>query len=150
MWQMMLLNLIASFQQRTMFLCMRVVPLASSLLFKSMKHCSQEGSYFVKYANTRNQWKTALKEATIMSKMQTPANTLWFPEQRFKEKFYLGFFIKEKQLASQVVFLVKSKHWVLAEIWFYVCLCFFLQDFCSGVLFIANPDCVHGLFLVIL
>jgi hypothetical protein len=72
-----------------------------------------------------------------------------FPNTDSK-KIYLGFFIKDKQLASQVVFLVKSKHWVLAEIQFFVCLCFFKQDFCSKVLFLANPDCVHALFLVIL
>ncbi len=48
------------------------------------------------------------------------------------------------------MFLVKSKHWVLAEIRFFVCLWFFEQDFCSRVLFLANPGCVHGLFLVIL
>ncbi len=51
--------------------------------------------------------------------------TVRFPEHRFKENSYLGFFIKEKQLASQFVFLVKSKHWVLANIWFIVCLSFF-------------------------
>ncbi len=37
-----------------------------------------------------------LKEAAIVSKMWTPAITLWFPEHRFNENFYLGFFIKEK------------------------------------------------------
>jgi hypothetical protein len=47
-----------------------------------------------------------------------------FPKHRFKENFYLGFFIKEKQLASQVVFLIKSKHWVLAKIWFFMYLGF--------------------------
>ncbi len=52
--QMMLQNLIASFQQGTMALCMRVVPPASSLLFKSMKHCSQGNSNCVKNANTGN------------------------------------------------------------------------------------------------
>ncbi len=71
------------------------------------------------------QIRILLKEAAIVSTMQTPAITLWFPEHRFKENFYLGFFIKEKQLASQVVFLVKSKYWVLAKIQFFVCLCFF-------------------------
>ncbi len=44
------------------------------------------------------------KEAAIASKMQTPAITLWFPEQ-----WLLGFFILEKQLASQNVFLIRSK-----------------------------------------
>ncbi len=36
--------------------------------------------------------------------MQTPAITLWFPEQCL-----LGFFILEKQLASQDMFLIRSK-----------------------------------------
>jgi hypothetical protein len=71
------------------------------------------------------QIRILLKEAAIVSKMQTLAITLWFPEHRFKENFYLGFLIKEKQLASQVVFLVKSKHWVLAEIRVFVYLCIF-------------------------
>ncbi len=39
-----------------------------------------------------------------VSKMQTPEITLWFPEQCL-----LGFFILEKQLASQDTFLVRSK-----------------------------------------
>ncbi len=37
-------------------------------------------------------------------KMQTPAITLWFPEQCL-----LGFFILEKQLASQDMFLIRSE-----------------------------------------
>ncbi len=71
------------------------------------------------------QIRILLKEAAIVSKIRTPAITLWFPEHRFKENFYLGFFIKEKWLASQVVFLVKCKHWVLAEIHI-SCVCAFL------------------------
>ncbi len=102
-WQTMLPNLIASVQQGTMVLCMKVVPPASSLLFKSMKHCSQGSSNCVKNANTGYQWNTALKEAAFVSKMQTPAITLWFPKHRFKENFYLGFFIKEKRLARSCV-----------------------------------------------
>ncbi len=51
-----------------------------------------------------NQWNTALMEAAIMSKMQTPAITLWFPEQCL-----LGFFIFEKQLTSQDMFLIRSE-----------------------------------------
>ncbi len=39
-----------------------------------------------------------------MSKMQTPAITLWFPEQCL-----LGFIFQEKQLASQDIFLVRSE-----------------------------------------
>ncbi len=71
--------------------------------------------------------------------------TVRFPKHRFKENFYLGFYIKEKQLASQFVFLIKSKDWVLANIRFIVCLGFFKQDYCSRLLFLANPDCVHSL-----
>jgi hypothetical protein len=41
-------------QQGTMVLPMRVVHLASSLLFKSLKHCSQGSSNRVKNANTSN------------------------------------------------------------------------------------------------
>ncbi len=36
--------------------------------------------------------------------MRTPAITLWFPKQ-----FLSGFFILEKQLASQNMFLVRSE-----------------------------------------
>ncbi len=42
--------------------------------------------------------------------MQTPAITLWFPVHNFLETFLLGFFILEKRLASQILFLVRSKH----------------------------------------
>jgi hypothetical protein len=71
------------------------------------------------------QIRILLKESEIVSKMQTPAIPLWFMEHRFEENFYLDFFIKEKQFASQDVFLVKSKHWVLAKIQVFVCLCIF-------------------------
>ncbi len=77
------------------------------------------------YPQVEVQIRILLEEAALVSKMQTPAITLWFTEHRFKKKFNLGFFIKEKWLASQVVFLVKCKHWVLVKIWFFVCLCFF-------------------------
>ena len=50
------------------------------------------------------QIRILLKEAAIVSKMQTPAITLWFPEQCL-----LGFFILEKQLASQDMFLIRSE-----------------------------------------
>ncbi len=42
------------------------------------------------------QIRILFKEAAIMLKMQTPAIALWFPKHRFKENFYLGFFIEEK------------------------------------------------------
>ncbi len=47
-------------------------------------------------------WNTAILEAAVVSKMQTPAITLWFPK-----KCLFGFFILEKQLASQNIFLVR-------------------------------------------
>ena len=78
------------------------------------------------------QIRILLREAAIVSKMQTPAITLWFPEYRFKENFYLGFVIKEKQLASQVVFLIKSKHSVLAKIKFFLCVCAFFSRIFVG------------------
>ncbi len=53
-WQTMLPSLTASFQQGTMVLCMRVVHPASSLLSKSIKHCSHGSSNRVKNANTGN------------------------------------------------------------------------------------------------
>ncbi len=62
-----------------------------------MKHCFQGSSNCVKNANTGNH--------TLISRTQ------------MKKKIYLDFFIiKEKQFASQVVFLVKTEHWVLAKI----------------------------------
>ncbi len=51
-----------------------------------------------------NQWNLALMEAGVVSKMQTPAKPRWF-----SKKWLFGFFIFEKQLASQIIFLVKSK-----------------------------------------
>ncbi len=62
------------------------------------------GSFLRQAHHYPNQWSTALMEAAIMSKMQTPAITLWFSEQCL-----LGFFILEKQLASQNVFLIRSE-----------------------------------------
>ncbi len=50
------------------------------------------------------QIRILLKETGIVSKTGTPAITLWFHEQCL-----LGFFILEEQLASQDMFLVKSK-----------------------------------------
>jgi hypothetical protein len=66
-------------------------------------------------------------------KMRTMAITLWFPKEldfpnTDSKKISLGFFIKEKGLASQVVFLRKSKHWVLAK----------NSSFCVFVLFLAG------------
>ncbi len=51
-----------------------------------------------------NQWNLALMEARVVSKMQTLAIPHWFPK-----KWLFGFFILEKQLASQNIFLIKSK-----------------------------------------
>ncbi len=71
----------------------------NSLLWKSMKHCSQGSSSRVNNENTGNKWNTALKGAALVLKMQTLAITLSFLEHRLKEYFYLGFFNKEKWLA---------------------------------------------------
>ncbi len=51
-----------------------------------------------------NRWNLALMEAGVMSKMQTPTIPLWFPK-----KWLFNFFILEKQLSSQCMFLVKSE-----------------------------------------
>ncbi len=53
-WQTMLPSPTASFHQGTMVLRMSIVSPASSLLFKSMKHCSHGSSNLVKNANTGN------------------------------------------------------------------------------------------------
>jgi hypothetical protein len=53
------------------------------------------------------QIRTLLKEAAIVSKMWTQANTLWFPEHRFKDNFYLGFFLAEFLFESS--FFSKSR-----------------------------------------
>ncbi len=65
------------------------------------------GLFFQRAHCYQNQWSNALNKAANVSKMQTPAITLWFADHSFKEKFYVGFFIKEIWLASQVVFLCK-------------------------------------------
>jgi hypothetical protein len=49
-------------------------------------------------------------------KMQTPAITLWFPVHIFKDKFILGLFILQKQLAKQGIFLMKSKLSITANL----------------------------------
>ncbi len=51
-----------------------------------------------------NQWNLALMEAGVVSKMQTPAIPFLFPK-----KWLFSFFILEKQLSSQNIFLIKSK-----------------------------------------
>ncbi len=55
--------------------------------------------------------------------MQTPAITLWFPEQCF-----LGFFILEKQLASQDMFLIRSKISITAYLFLVLYRCTSLQS----------------------
>ncbi len=74
-------------------------------------HCSNRRRWFFLWGlflwrahRYQNQWNTALMEAAIVSKMRTPAITHWFPEQCL-----LVFFTLEKQLASQDMFLVRSK-----------------------------------------
>ncbi len=70
-WQMMLLNLIASVQQGMMVFRMRIIPPGSSSLSKSMKHYSHGSSNRVKNANTGNH--------TLISRTQ------------IQRKFLLGF-----------------------------------------------------------
>ncbi len=61
----------------------------------------------------KNQWNTALMVASVVSIMQTPAIPLWFPK-----KWLFGFFILKKQLASQIMFLVKSKLSITTHLFF--------------------------------
>ncbi len=93
------------------------------------------------------QIRILLKEAAIVSEMRTPAITLWFLKHRFEENFYLGFLIKETEFASQVVFLVKSKHWVLAKIWFFCVFVLFLSGFSFRSSFFSESRlCTRPLF----
>jgi hypothetical protein len=93
------------------------------------------------------QIRILLKEAAIVSKMQTLAITFSFPEHRFKENFYLGFFIKATRLASEVVFLIKSNHWMLAKKinFLYVC-AFFSRIFVQELFFSESRLCSRPLF----
>ncbi len=67
--------------------------------------------YFVYFSCTAQIHKLKFKSEYYLSinignwvKMRTPAITLWFPEQCL-----FGFFVLEKQLASQNMFLVRSE-----------------------------------------
>ncbi len=62
-------------------------------------------------------------------KMQTPAITLWFPEQCL-----LGYFILAKQLASQNVFLIRSKFSITA----YLFLVFYRSTCLQSLSFLNN------------
>ncbi len=95
-----------------------------------------EGCSSGKLIVIKNQWNTALVKAAVVSKMQTPAIPLWFSEQCL-----LGFFILEKQLASQDMFLVRSKFLLLCisflyciDLHPYSCYCFskILRPFCAS------------------
>ncbi len=60
---------------------------------------------FVRWAyHYNNKWILTYMEAGIVSKMRTPAITHWF-----SKKWLFGFFILEKWLASQNIFLIKSE-----------------------------------------
>jgi hypothetical protein len=61
------------------------------------------------------QIKILLKETAIVSKMQTPAITLWFPEHRFKENFYLGFFINLLLHIPLLAFTNGQTEWLTEE-----------------------------------
>jgi hypothetical protein len=65
----------------------------------SYEGCSSGELIVIKINETQLSWKQQ-----SCQKMQTPAITLWFPEQCL-----LGFFILKKQLASQDMFLIRSK-----------------------------------------
>jgi hypothetical protein len=56
-------------------------------------------------------------------KMGTPAIIQLFPVDSFSEKILLGFFILQKQLASQGMFLIRSKLSITA----YLFLAFYYQ-----------------------
>ncbi len=64
-------------------------------------------------------------------KLQTPAITLWFPEQCL-----LGFFILEKQLASQDVFLIRSE----LSITTYLFLVLYRSTSLQSLLFLKNIE----------
>ena len=64
-----------------------------------------------------------------MSNMQTPAITLWFPEQCL-----LGLFILKKQLASQDMFLVRSDLSITA----YLFLVLYRSTFLQSLSFLKN------------
>jgi hypothetical protein len=66
----MLPSLAALFEQGTMVLRMAVVPQASSLLFKSMKHCSQGGSSCVNNENTGNHETLLSREQHLCQKCE--------------------------------------------------------------------------------
>ncbi len=100
--------------------------------------CSNRGQrfflwgLFIRQAHCyQNQWNTALMEWAVMSIMQTPAITLWFPEQCL-----LGFFILEKQFASQNVFLIRSKLSITA----YFFLVLYRSTSLQSLLFLKNIE----------
>ncbi len=64
-------------------------------------------------------------------KMQTPAITLWFPE-----KCLLGFFLLEKQLASQDMFLERSELSITA----YLFLVLYKSTSLKSLLFLKNIE----------
>ncbi len=64
-------------------------------------------------------------------KMQTPAITLWFPEQCL-----LGFFILEKQLANQDMFLTRSKLSITA----YLFLVLYRSTSLQSLMFLKNIE----------
>jgi hypothetical protein len=86
--------------------------------------------YSVSFSCTRQIHKLKFKSEYHLRKQQSCQTCEhWqshfdFPNTDSK-KISTRVFIKEKLFASQDVFLVKSKHWVLAEIQFFMCLSFF-------------------------
>ncbi len=94
------------------------LPFLSFFLTWCNKQCCQaplchsnRGRWFFKWGSFlqqtycyQNQWNTTLMEAAIESKCKHRQSHFWFPEQCL-----LGFFILEKQLASQDMFLIRSE-----------------------------------------
>ncbi len=89
------------------------------------------GSFLQRAHCYQNQWNTALMEAAVVSIMQTRAITLWFPDQCL-----LGFFILETQLASQDMFLIRSKLSITA----YLFLVLYRSTSLQSLLFLKNIE----------
>ncbi len=79
----------------------------------------------------------------MVSKMQTPAIKLWFPEQ-----WLLGFFILEKQLASQDMFLIRSKLSITAYLFLVLYRSTSLNYFCFSK--ISRPLCASRNWWIII
>jgi hypothetical protein len=68
--------------------------------------------------------------------MQTPAITVWFPVNSFYKNFLLGYFILQKQLANQGIFLMRSELSITA----YLFLALYGSTALQSQLFLKNID----------